>query len=168
MSDETRVGIGYDTHRFSWARRLVLGGVVIPDEPGLEGHSDADVLAHAVTDAVLGAAGLGDIGRHFPSDDPSYGGADSIELLEIVRGRLADEGWSVVNVDSTLLCERPRIEPLAARMAERLGSALGISPDRVSVKASTNEGMGFVGRGEGIAACAVAQIRRPAVPQPPR
>jgi 2-C-methyl-D-erythritol 2,4-cyclodiphosphate synthase len=160
MSPESRTGIGYDAHRFSGARVLMLGGVEFPGEPGLEGHSDADVLAHAVTDAVLGAAGLGDIGRHFPSDDPAYRGADSIALLEAVRRKLADAGWTVVNVDSTLLCERPRIEPHAERMAERLATALGVSADRVSVKASTNEGMGFVGRGEGIAACAVAQIER--------
>ena len=150
MSGESRVGIGYDCHRFAGARTLVLGGVEFPGEPGLEGHSDADALTHAVMDAVLGAAGLGDIGRHFPDDDPRYSGADSIALLSEVVSMAAEAGWRVVNVDATVICERPRIEPAAARMVERLGEALGVERERVNVKATTNEGMGFIGRGEGI------------------
>jgi 2-C-methyl-D-erythritol 2,4-cyclodiphosphate synthase len=160
LTSEHRVGFGYDCHRFAGARTLVLGGVEFPGEPGLEGHSDADVLTHAVMDALLGAAGLGDIGRHFPDTDPSYSGADSIELLARVGSMIADAGWHVTNIDTTLICERPRIEPFAARMSERLGEALGIEPVQVNVKATTNEGMGFIGRGEGIAACAVALLKR--------
>jgi 2-C-methyl-D-erythritol 2,4-cyclodiphosphate synthase len=163
---ERRIGIGYDAHRFGGERTLVLGGVVLEGETGLEGHSDADVLAHAVIDAVLGAAGLGDIGRHFPDDDPRYRGADSIELLAQVMSMAQEGGWHVVNVDATVVCERPRLSRLAAQMAERLGGALGIQPERVNVKATTSEGMGFAGRGEGIAACAVAQIERPPVEGP--
>ena len=160
MTSESRVGIGYDCHRFAGARTLVLGGVEFPGEPGLEGHSDADALTHAVMDAVLGAAGLGDIGRHFPDDDPRYSGADSIALLSEVGSMVAEAGWGVVNVDATVICERPRIEPAAARMAERLGEGLAIGSDLVNVKATTNEGMGFIGRGEGIAAIAVASLGR--------
>jgi 2-C-methyl-D-erythritol 2,4-cyclodiphosphate synthase len=157
---EHRVGFGYDVHRFAGARVLVLGGVTFSGEPGLEGHSDADVLAHAVTDAVLGAAGLGDIGMHFPDDDPRFKGADSIGLLSNARAMAREAGWEVVNVDATVVCERPRIQPVAAEMTERLGAALGIDAGRVNVKATTNEGMGFLGRGEGIAACAVAFLTR--------
>jgi 2-C-methyl-D-erythritol 2,4-cyclodiphosphate synthase len=160
LSAERRVGIGYDAHRFGDGGTLVLGGVEIPGVNRLEGHSDADVLAHAVTDALLGAAGLGDIGRHFPDDDPRYRDADSIELLAEIVTLLADGGWCVVNVDSTVLCERPRLEPFVLAMAERLGGALRVAAQRVSVKATTNEGMGAIGRGEGIAACAVAQLER--------
>jgi 2-C-methyl-D-erythritol 2,4-cyclodiphosphate synthase len=159
MSD-SRVGVGYDTHRFSAVRTLVLGGVEIPGAPGLHGFSDSDVLAHAVIDAVLGAAGLGDIGRHFPDTDPSYEGADSIELLREAVARVGAEGWRVVNVDSTVICEEPRLAPLAAQMSERLGDALGVDGGCVSVKGTTNEGMGFVGRGEGMAAIAVALLSR--------
>jgi 2-C-methyl-D-erythritol 2,4-cyclodiphosphate synthase len=157
---ESRVGIGYDTHRFSGVRSLVLGGVEIPGSPGLHGFSDSDVLAHAVIDAVLGAAAMGDIGRHFPDTDPRYEGADSIELLREVTARVGGEGWRVGNVDATVICEEPRLAPFAAEMAERLGGALGVPGDRVSVKGTSNEGMGFVGRGEGIAAIAVAQLER--------
>jgi 2-C-methyl-D-erythritol 2,4-cyclodiphosphate synthase len=157
---EQRVGIGYDTHRSSGVRTLVLGGVELPGVPGLHGFSDSDVLAHAVTDAVLGAAALGDIGRHFPDTDPRYEGASSIELLREAVARLGAEGWGVVNVDATVVCEEPKIAPHAAEMAERLAGALGVEPARVSVKGTTNEGMGFVGRGEGIAAVAVAMIAR--------
>jgi 2-C-methyl-D-erythritol 2,4-cyclodiphosphate synthase len=159
---EHRVGIGYDTHRFSAVRTLKLGGVEIPGMPGLHGFSDSDVLAHAVIDAVLGAAALGDIGRHFPDTDPQYEGADSIELLREAVARVAREGWRVVNVDATVICEEPQLAPLAAAMGKRLGGALGVGPEQVSVKGTTNEGMGFVGRGEGIAAIAVAQIERDA------
>jgi 2-C-methyl-D-erythritol 2,4-cyclodiphosphate synthase len=160
MTTERRVGIGYDAHRFSAVRVLVLGGVEIPGEPGLEGHSDADVVAHAIIDALLGAAGLGDIGRHFPDDDPLYRGADSIELLAQSAALAREQGWQVVNVDTTVICERPRLAPHVSRMAERLGEGLGVESDRVNIKATTNEGMGFIGRGEGIAALAVAQIER--------
>jgi 2-C-methyl-D-erythritol 2,4-cyclodiphosphate synthase len=159
MTGGHRVGFGYDCHRFAGARTLVLGGVEFPGEPGLEGHSDADVLTHAVMDALLGAAGLGDIGRHFPDSDPSYSGANSIELLARVGSMVAGAGWRVANVDTTLICERPRIEPVAARMSERLGDAIGIAGAQVNVKATTNEGMGFIGRGEGIAACAVTLLQ---------
>jgi 2-C-methyl-D-erythritol 2,4-cyclodiphosphate synthase len=160
MSNEQRIGLGYDAHRFAGARVLVLGGVTFSGEPGLEGHSDADVLTHAITDAVLGAAGLGDIGRHFPDDDPRYSGADSIGLLSQAVSIAREHGWQVVNVDATLICERPRIQPVAAQMGERLAAALAIEPEWVNVKATTNEGMGFVGRGEGIVACAVALLER--------
>jgi 2-C-methyl-D-erythritol 2,4-cyclodiphosphate synthase len=160
MSPERRAGIGYDAHRFGPGRTLVLGGVEVPGEPGLEGHSDADVLAHAITDAVLGAAGLGDIGTHFPDDDPRYRDANSIELLTQATSLAHGDGWRVVNVDATVICERPRLAPLAGEMAERLGQGLGIPRAQVSVKATTNEGMGFIGRGEGIAVLAIAQIER--------
>jgi 2-C-methyl-D-erythritol 2,4-cyclodiphosphate synthase len=160
MTVETRVGIGYDCHRFAGARTLVLGGLPFPGEPGLEGHSDADVLTHAVIDAVLGAAGLGDIGHHFPDDDPRYSGAESTGLLSQAASMAGSGGWQVVNVDATVICERPRLAPVTARIAERLGEALDIDRERVNVKATTNEGMGFIGRGEGIAACAVALLER--------
>ena len=157
---EQRVGIGYDTHRTSGARTLVLGGVELPGVPGLHGFSDSDVLAHAVIDAVLGAAALGDIGRHFPDTDPQHENADSIELLREAVARVGAEGWRVGNVDATVICEQPRISPYAAEMAERLAGALGVESARVSVKGTTNEGMGFLGRGEGIAALAVAMLQR--------
>jgi 2-C-methyl-D-erythritol 2,4-cyclodiphosphate synthase len=160
MTPEHRAGIGYDAHRFSAVRVLVLGGVQIPGEPGLEGHSDADVVTHAVIDALLGAAGLGDIGRHFPDDDPAYRDADSIELLTQSTALAREQGWQVINVDATVICERPRLAPHVDDMKERLGHGLGIAADRVNVKATTNEGMGFIGRGEGIAALAVALIER--------
>jgi 2-C-methyl-D-erythritol 2,4-cyclodiphosphate synthase len=157
---EQRVGIGYDTHRTSVVRTLVLGGVELPGEPGLHGFSDSDVLAHAVIDAVLGAAALGDIGRHFPDTDPAYENADSIELLRATVALVAAEGWRVVNVDATVVCERPRISPHAGQMAARLAGALGVEAGRVSVKGTTNEGMGFIGRGEGIGTIAVAMLER--------
>ena len=163
MSTERRVGIGYDAHRFSDAGgALVLGGIQIPGERGLEGHSDADAVAHAVIDALLGAAGLGDIGEHFPDDDPSFAGADSIGLLEQVREVLAEPGWRVVNVDVSVIAERPRVAPYRDQMARRLAGATAIDPACVNVKATTNEGMGSIGRGEGIAVLAVAQIERDA------
>ncbi|MBX6362316.1 MAG: 2-C-methyl-D-erythritol 2,4-cyclodiphosphate synthase [Gemmatimonadetes bacterium] len=153
-----RIGIGYDSHRFAVGRRLVLGGVEIPHEVGLAGHSDADAVAHAVTDAVLGAAGLGDIGTHFPPSDERWRDADSIALLaraaELVRGA----GLRVGNVDVTIVCEAPRVGPHVAAMRRRLALALGVGPDRVSVKGKTNEGMGWIGRGEGVAAIAVASL----------
>jgi 2-C-methyl-D-erythritol 2,4-cyclodiphosphate synthase len=162
MTVERRAGIGYDAHRFAEGRRLVLGGVEIPGERGLAGHSDADAVAHAVTDALLGAAGMGDIGGHFPDDDPRFAGADSIGLLARAREALAQPGWRVVNVDVSVVAERPRLAPFRETMAARLAGALGIETADVNVKATTNEGMGFIGRGEGIAALAVAQIERDA------
>jgi len=158
---ERRSGIGYDSHRFGGEGPLMLAGVEIPGAPALEGHSDADVVAHAVTDALLGAAGLGDIGEHFPDDDPRFRDADSIGLLGEARRAVGEPGWRVVNVDVSVLAERPRLGPHKRPMAERLASALGVDAGAVNVKAKTNEGMGFVGRGEGIAVLAVAQIERP-------
>jgi 2-C-methyl-D-erythritol 2,4-cyclodiphosphate synthase len=147
-----RVGTGYDSHRFEAGRRLVLGGVEIEHELGLAGHSDADVLTHAVIDALLGAAGLGDLGSHFPDDDERWRDADSLDLLRTVLGEIA--GY-VVNVDATVVCEAPRLGPHRAEMERNLSTALGAP---VSVKATTNEGMGWIGRGEGIACLAVALI----------
>jgi 2-C-methyl-D-erythritol 2,4-cyclodiphosphate synthase len=157
---ERRVGIGYDTHRVSGARTLVLGGIEVPGAPGLQGYSDSDVLAHATIDAVLGAAGLGDIVRHFPDTDPRYENADSIELLERAVTLVGEHGWRVVNVDATVICEQPSIAPLASAMSARLAGALGIAAENVSVKGTSNEGMGFIGRGEGIATIAVALLER--------
>jgi 2-C-methyl-D-erythritol 2,4-cyclodiphosphate synthase len=156
----TLVGIGYDSHRLVAGETLVVGGVQIPHERGLEGHSDADVLAHAITDALLGAAGLGDIGEHFPDTDERYAEADSIGLLESVLGEVAAAGFELVNVDCTLLMERPKLAPHRPAIRERLAGALRLSPERVSVKATTGEGIGFVGREEGVAALAVAALQR--------
>jgi 2-C-methyl-D-erythritol 2,4-cyclodiphosphate synthase len=155
-----RIGYGYDSHRFVEGRRLVLGGVEIPAERGLAGHSDADAVAHAVTDALLGAAGLGDIGTHFPPTDGRWKGADSIELLRLTVNRLAGENYQVVNVDVTVVVESPRVGPHAEEMRRRLAEAIGISPGHVSVKGKTNEKMGWIGAGEGIAVHAVALIDR--------
>lgn len=152
------VGIGYDSHRLTAGRRLVIGGVEIPHERGLEGHSDADVLAHALTDALLGAAGLGDIGQHFPDTDERYRGADSIELLREVVKLIAAQGLRPVNVDCTVLMERPKIAPYNQQIKSRLAQALELPEARVNVKASTGEGIGFVGRQEGVAALAVASL----------
>jgi 2-C-methyl-D-erythritol 2,4-cyclodiphosphate synthase len=153
-----RVGTGFDIHRFGRARRLVLGGVVIPGVPGLVGHSDADALCHAVADALLGAVADGDIGTHFPNTDPRYHGADSIELLRIVAERLRHKGYSIVNVDSTVLAERPKIAPHREAMRLRLARAMGVGVEAVSVKATTMERLGAIGRCEGIAAIAVATV----------
>ena len=150
-----RTGLGVDTHRFAEGRRLVLGGVEIPSERGLAGHSDADVLSHAVADALLGAAGLGDIGRHFPDTDPAWRDADSIALLRTVVERVREAGWAVVHVDATVMLERPKLAPHRDAIVARLADAVGGS---VSVKATTGEGMGFVGREEGVAALAVATL----------
>ena len=153
-----RVGIGHDVHRLVTGRRLVLGGVDIPFETGLDGWSDADVLTHAVMDALLGAAALGDIGRHFPPGEAQYEGVSSLELLGRVRALLSDRGWRVGNVDATVVAERPRLSGHIEQMRKRLGEALEIDVGRVSVKASTSEGLGFTGRGEGMAAWEVALL----------
>lgn len=153
-----RVGIGYDSHRFDETRPLVLGGVRIPGVPGLAGHSDGDAIAHAITDALLGATGLGDIGALFPDDDPATEGADSLGLLAEAVRRAQSENYQVVNVDVTVIAERPRIGPHVASMRERLAAALDTAPSAVSVKGKTNEGLGWIGRGEGIAVIAVACV----------
>lgn len=153
-----RVGIGYDCHPFDPSRRLVLGGVEVPDHPGLAGHSDGDAVAHAVSDALLGAAGLGSIGQHFPDTDPELRGADSIRLLARIRELLEEHAFRPVNVDVTVVAESPQVAPHAAGMSARLAGALGLPPHAVSVKGTRNEGMGWVGRGEGLAAIAVALV----------
>jgi 2-C-methyl-D-erythritol 2,4-cyclodiphosphate synthase len=155
-----RVGIGYDSHRFTAGRPLILGGIVIEHPQGLAGHSDADAIAHAITDALLGAAGLGDIGVHFPPGDEQWRDADSLDLLKRAGGLAAEQNYQVVNVDVTVVCEAPRIGPHAGAMAAKLAGALGIAPRLVSVKGKTNEGMGWIGRGEGIAAMAVVLVDR--------
>jgi 2-C-methyl-D-erythritol 2,4-cyclodiphosphate synthase len=154
------VGIGFDSHRFAVGRRLVIGGVEIPHERGLEGHSDADVLAHAVTDALLGAAGMGDIGEHFPDTDERWRDADSMQLLASVVQSILEADLEVVNIDCTVVMEAPKLSPHRQAIREGLAGALGLETARVGVKASTGEGMGFVGRGEGVAALAVAGLRR--------
>ncbi|MEW5761896.1 MAG: 2-C-methyl-D-erythritol 4-phosphate cytidylyltransferase [Bacillota bacterium] len=153
-----RVGVGYDVHRLVPGRRLVLGGVVIPSELGLEGYSDADVLVHAVMDALLGAAGLGDIGRHFPDGDPCFRDASSLGLLERVAALLREHGFRPVNIDAVLVAERPRIAPYAEAMRLNIARAAGTDPAAVNIKGTTTEGLGFAGRGEGIAAYAVAGV----------
>lgn len=155
------VGIGYDVHCFAEGRPLVLGGVEIPHDRGLDGHSDADVLSHAIADAILGAAGERDIGHHFPNTDMSIRGISSLEILRRVRDVLAAKGASIVNIDATLIAEEPKISPHLAAMKTALSEALSLPPERIGIKATTNEGMGFLGRGEGIAAMAVASVERP-------
>ncbi len=152
-------GIGYDCHRLVEGRRLVLGGVELVHDRGLDGHSDADVLTHAIIDALLGACALGDIGEHFPDTDPRYRDADSIELLRATLGLIEDGGFAVAHVDATVVLERPKLAPVRDQMRARLAEALGLDIRHVSVKATRGEGMGFVGRGEGIAALAVATVR---------
>lgn len=156
----TRIGLGYDVHRLTEGRPLVLGGVTIPFERGLLGHSDADVLLHALMDALLGAAALGDIGRLFPDSSERYRGIDSRRLLREVAAVLVESGFSVGNVDVTLVAQRPKVAPYILRMRENIASDLGIPLDAVSVKATTEEGLGFTGSGEGMAAHAVALIVR--------
>jgi len=156
-----RTGIGYDSHRFDAARKLRLGGVTIPGVPGLAGHSDGDAICHAVTDAILGAAGLGDIGGMFPDTDPAHKNADSLEMLRAARERLAAGGWRVVNVDAAIVAERPRIAPHREAMIRTLAPVLGVDRSGISLKGTTNEGMGWIGRGEGIAVMAVATVSRP-------
>ena len=155
-----RTGLGFDTHAFAPGRPLILGGVDIPHEEGLAGHSDADVLTHAVIDALLGAAALGDIGQHFPDTDPRFKDADSLELLRTVVVYLAERGWEIGNVDATVVLERPKLAPYRDAIRASLAGALGLPEDTVNVKATTGEGMGFVGRGEGAAALAVATLER--------
>ena len=154
-------GIGYDVHRFAADRPLVLGGVTIPHSHGLEGHSDADVLCHAIADAVLGAMGLPDIGHYFPPGDPECKDIVSLRILEKCRDLAAEAGLEIINVDSTLVAEAPKILPHREQMREHIATALGIPPARVGIKATTNEAMGFIGRREGIAAMAVAQVEPP-------
>ena len=155
-----RVGHGYDVHRLVEGRALILGGVTVPFDRGLLGHSDADVLTHAVMDALLGAAALGDIGKLFPDSDAAYAGADSIALLERVTALLREHGWQVGNVDATVVAQAPRLAPYIPEMRRRLAEAMGLDVDGVSVKATTEERLGFTGSGEGMAAHAVALIER--------
>lgn len=153
-----RIGFGYDVHRLAEGRKLILGGVEIPYGKGLDGHSDADVLVHAIMDSLLGAAGLGDIGRHFPDTDQAYRGISSILLLEKVREKLADAGYEPHNLDTTIVAQAPRLSAHIERMRNNVAGALGMSPSFVNIKATTTEGLGFAGTGEGIAAYAVALI----------
>jgi 2-C-methyl-D-erythritol 2,4-cyclodiphosphate synthase len=156
-----RSGIGIDSHRFEPGRPLILGGVDIPNEEGLAGHSDADVLTHAVVDALLGAGGLGDIGQHFPDTDERFRDADSLELLRTVVVFLEENGFRIVHVDATVMMERPKLAPYRDAMRETLSAAMRIGLGHVNVKATTGERMGFVGRGEGVAAMAIATLDRP-------
>jgi 2-C-methyl-D-erythritol 2,4-cyclodiphosphate synthase len=155
-----RVGQGYDVHRLVAGRKLILGGVEIPHETGLLGHSDADALLHAITDALLGAVALGDIGRHFPDSDPSYQGADSRVLLRAAVSLLAGKGWRPVNVDATIIAQQPKLAPHAAAMVANVAVDLGISPDCVNIKGKTNEKLGYLGRQEAIEAQAVVLVER--------
>ncbi len=160
MTAQFRVGQGYDVHPLVAGRRCIIGGVDIPFERGLKGHSDADVLLHAVTDALLGAAGMGDIGRMFPDSDASWAGADSRVLLRGAAARVLAAGWGVVNVDATVICQAPRIAAYAATMCANIAADLGIAAECVNIKGKTTERLGFEGRGEGIAAQAVAMLMR--------
>ena len=155
-----RVGHGYDVHRFADGRKLILGGVTVPYEKGLLGHSDADVLLHAVSDALLGAAALGDIGKHFPDTDPQYEGADSLLLLEKCAMLLRDEGWTVSNIDATVIAQKPKLAPYIGQMRVNIAAACGLDTNAVSVKATTEEGLGFTGELLGISAHAVCLIEK--------
>jgi len=158
---DMRVGQGYDVHALVAGRPLIIGGVTIPYDRGLAGHSDADVLLHAVTDAILGAAGMGDIGRHFPDTDPQWKGADSRMLLRTAFGKLREAGWQIVNIDATVHAQAPKIGPHAAAMQANIAQDLGLDDfSRINIKAKTNESLGFLGRSEGIAATVVALIQR--------
>jgi len=161
MSDEMRVGIGVDAHAFAEGRPLVLGGVEIPGERGLAGHSDADVVCHAATDAILGAAGLEDIGHLFPPGDPAYAGASSLGLLGRAWEQVRAGGWELVNLDAVVILEEPRLAPYRDAMRAAVAEALGVEPGRVTVRATTTDRLGFTGRGEGAACHAVALLRRP-------
>ena len=158
---ELRIGHGYDVHRLTAGRKLILGGVDIPWEEGLLGHSDADVLTHAVMDALLGAAGLGDIGRHFPDHDPAYRGISSITLLRQVAALLRERQLAVGNVDATIVAQQPKLAPYLAGMRRNLAVCLGVAEDRINLKATTEEGLGFTGIGQGMAAHAVALLKEP-------
>ena len=158
--DDYRIGQGYDVHQLTEGRKLIIGGVEIPFEKGLLGHSDADVLLHAVSDALLGAAALGDIGKHFPDSDPRYKGADSLVLLRETVRILAEDGWEVVNADSTVIAQRPKLSSYIPEMRKRTAEAMGVDASCVSIKATTEEHLGFTGRGEGISAQAIVLIRR--------
>lgn len=157
---DLRVGTGYDSHRFDPERPLILGGIEIPDHPGLTGHSDGDALVHGVIDALLGAVNEGNVGSHFPPSDDRWKGADSILLLEAVGDLLHERGWRIVNIDSTVVCETPKIGPHADAMRARIGAAAGVDPGRVSIKGKTNEKLGWIGQGEGLAVHAVALLER--------
>jgi len=157
-SQESRSGIGFDSHPLAEGRKLVLGGVTIPHDKGLSGHSDGDVLVHAIMDALLGAANLGDKGIHFPSSDPQYKDISSLILLERVGVLVAQDGWRLSNVDATILAQNPKLSPFSAEMRENVAGSLSVSPDRVSVKVTTTDYLGFVGREEGIAAIAVVSL----------
>jgi len=159
MESKIRIGIGYDVHSLTPGRRLVLGGIEIPFDKGLSGWSDADVLTHAIIDALLGAAVLGDIGSHFPPGEPQYKDISSLALLKRVKAKLAESGWQVGNVDATIVAEQPRLRDFIDGMRQKLSQTLGIALSQVSVKASTSDQLGFIGRGEGIAAYAIALIQ---------
>jgi 2-C-methyl-D-erythritol 2,4-cyclodiphosphate synthase len=162
-----RIGQGFDVHALAEGRKLIIGGVDIPHERGLAGHSDADVLLHAITDALLGAAGLGDIGRHFPDSDPRYRGADSRVLLRTAMQRVREAGFDVANIDATIIAQAPKMAPHIVAMTGNIAADLGLPVARVNVKAKTTEGLGLTGRGEGIAAEAIALLRDAAVPALP-
>ena len=153
-----RIGHGYDVHRLVEGRPLILGGETIPYEKGLLGHSDADVLLHAVSDALLGAAGLGDIGKHFPDTDPQYKGADSMELLRVVVSRVMEKGYRISNIDVTMIAQKPKLRPYIEAMEQNIAAAVGIGADRVNVKATTEEQLGFTGTGEGMRCHAVCLL----------
>lgn len=155
-----RIGQGYDVHQLVEGRKLIIGGVDVPWHLGLAGHSDADVLLHAICDALLGAAALGDIGRHFPDTDPRYKGIDSRELLRAVARLLAEKGWRTANLDATIIAQAPKMAPHVAQMTANIAADLGVAPEAVNVKATTTEKLGFAGRGEGIAAQAVCLIEK--------
>lgn len=155
-----RVGMGYDVHKLTEGRKLILGGVEIPYEKGLLGHSDADVLVHAVMDALLGAAALGDIGKHFPDTDPQYKGISSIRLLEYVGKLMDGEGYVIENIDATIIAQRPKMRPYIDQMRENMANALGIEKDQINVKATTEEGLGFTGSGEGISSQAICAVEK--------
>ena len=157
---EIRIGNGYDIHRLTKDRPLILGGITIPHHLGLLGHSDADVLTHSIMDAMLGALSLGDIGHYFPPSDPKWKGADSLVLLEQVHKLINDHGWSISNIDSTIVAEQPKLKPHLKAMRDRLGAILNLSSDRISIKATTNEKLGPVGQEEGICAYAVVLLRK--------
>ena len=160
-----RIGHGYDVHRITEDRRLVLGGVTIPWERGLLGHSDADVLVHAIMDSLLGAAALGDIGRHFPDNDDSYKDADSMRLLSVVRKLLEDKGYEAVNIDATVIAQKPKLAPYIEQMRRNVSSVMAMDLDFVNIKATTEEGLGFTGIGEGMAAHAVCLIDKRGLPR---